>query len=93
MKNNNNNPKFEARVYPTQTDITYVSISWKRGNRLYSEKITFDKQIQALEVDLPDKREYIVSFNAKRKDLVRVALIDNFKVTTCDVTLKERETE
>ena len=89
----NNNPKFEARIYPTPTDITYVSITWSRRNKLFSEKITFEKQNQAIEIDLPDGKEYIVSFSAKRKDKVRVSRIKDFKVTTCDVTIKERETE
>ncbi len=88
------NPKpiqFEARVYSTLTDRTYVSLSWRNKGKLLSQKVTFEKTNEAKEVELSDGKELIVSFGNQRKEKVRVSLVKDFMVTPCIVTLKEKE--
>jgi len=83
--------QFEARIYPTATEKTYVSLSWSSRNKLLAQKVTFEKSIETKEVELSDGKECIVSFNNQRRDKVRISLVKDFKVTPCIVTLKEKE--
>ena len=86
-----NPTQFQARIYPTQTETTHVSLTWRKGNKLLCEKLSFEGIMETKEVDLSDGKEYIISYSGKRKEKVKVSLVKDFKVTPCIVTIYERE--
>lgn len=83
--------QFEAQIHATLNEKTYISISWIKRGKAVAQSIAFESSYEIKEVTLSDNKTYLISYDSKRRDKVKMSLVENSVVTPCNVKMYQKE--